>query len=582
MTIVALDPAPKALPLRTRDFRPWLGLAAACLLAGPLTFLAGPARAVNDWAEALGQPMSPDAAGTGQLLVQAGESGPLYPVPTLDTDVQIQVSGLVARVRVSQSFRNPSADWLNGIYVFPLPQDSAVDHLRLTIGERVIEGEIQEKAKARAAYEAARDEGRSAALTEQLRPNLFRNSVANIGPGERVLVTIEYQQAVRYEAGRFSLRFPMTVGTRYIPGTPKVGGFDGQGWAHNTDQVPDASSITPPVTQVGQGHDNPVALTVDLDAGLPLAEVTSPYHPIVQEQIDATHYRVSLGAGTVPANRDFELSWRPAPDQAPQAALFTQAQGGDTYGLLMLVPPELARTRGLPLPRELVFVIDTSGSMSGASIEQAKAALLFGLRGLQPGDRFNLVEFNSVTRALAPAPMPATPENLALAVQFVAGLRADGGTEMAAALRAVLDGKTRSERLRQVVFLTDGSVGNERELFDIIGRDLGDARLFTVGIGSAPNSHFMAEAASLGRGTFTYIGAVNEVDERMRDLLSKLEYPVLADIRLAWADAGAGAGPGSPDSDLAQTQPSWITRPSRCATSMPRSPWWSASAFPGP
>ena len=157
-----------------------------------------------------------------------------------------------------------------------------MDHLRLTIGERVIEGEIQEKAKARAAYEAARDQGRSAALTEQLRPNLFRNSVANIGPGERVLVTIEYQQAVRYEAGRFSLRFPMTVGTRYIPGTPKVGGFDGQGWARNTDQVPDASSITPPVTHVGQGQDNPVALTVDLDAGLPLAEVTSPYHPIVQ------------------------------------------------------------------------------------------------------------------------------------------------------------------------------------------------------------------------------------------------------------------------------------------------------------
>jgi Ca-activated chloride channel homolog len=147
MTIASLDPKPKALPLRTRGIRPWLGLAAACLLAGQLTFLAGPARAVTDWAvtdwaEALGQPLSPDAAGTGagQLLVQAGESGPLYPVPTLDTDVQIQVSGLVARVRVSQSFRNPSADWLNGIYVFPLPEDSAVDHLRLTIGERVIEG----------------------------------------------------------------------------------------------------------------------------------------------------------------------------------------------------------------------------------------------------------------------------------------------------------------------------------------------------------------------------------------------------------------------------------------------------------
>ena len=201
-----------------------------------------------------------------------------------------------------------------------------------------------------------------------------------------------------------------------------------------------------------------------------------------------------------------------------------------------------------PCPRELVFVIDSSGSMSGASIEQAKAALLFGLRGLHPADRFNLVEFDSVTRVLAPAPLPATPENLDQAVRFVAGLRADGGTELAAALRTVLDGKTGTERLRQVVFLTDGSVGNEHELFDIIGRDLGDARLFTVGIGAAPNSHFMAEAASLGRGTFTYIGAVNEVEERMRDLLSKLEYPVLADIRLAWADAGAG--PGSDAAEL--------------------------------
>lgn len=480
--------------------------------------------------QTLGEPENPNDLGRGQLLLQGADPGRLYPAPTLDTDVSMQVSGMVARVRVTQSFTNPTSAWLNGIYVFPLPENAAVDRLRMSIGERVIEGEILEKAQARAAYESARDQGRSAALTEQLRPNLFRNSVANIGPGEQVRVTIEYQQTVRYASGRFSLRFPMTVGTRYIPGTPAIGGFDGHGWSKNTDQVPDASQITPPVTHVGQGHDNPVTLTADLDPGLPLAEVTSPYHHILQEPQDGNRVRVRLD-GPVPADRDFELVWRPAAADAPQAALFTQGLAGETYGLLMLVPPQLDQSPNR-LPRELIFVIDTSGSMSGTSIEQARAALQLGLQGLKPGDSFNLVEFNSTTRALYPASVPADPAHLAEASRFAAGLQADGGTEMAAALDSVLDGREHPDRLRQVLFMTDGAVGNEQALFALIAAKLGDSRLFTVGIGSAPNSHFMAEAAAAGRGTFTYIGAVDEVQERMRELLTRLEYPVLADITL--------------------------------------------------
>lgn len=503
-------------------------LAVSFALAAVVLLLATPAQA----AEA----MKPADAGRGTLLLR--RDGATYPAPALHTDVRIQVSGPLARARVVQTFHNPGKDWAEGIYVFPLPENAAVDRLRLKIGERVVEGEIHERGEARKTYDQAKASGQRAALVEQERPNLFTTNVANIGPGQDVVVEIEYQQTLRYElengTGRYRLRFPMVAGPRYIPGNPT--GEAGHGWAPPTDEVPDADRITPPVRHPSEGPINPVHLTVEVDAGVPIATIDSPFHQVSVTAGSPSRRIVELDHTY--ANRDFELTWTLAAGSAPAATLFVEPGKARDYALLMLVPP----TQGVDtrrLPREVVFVIDTSGSMEGTSIVQARNALALALRRLAPGDRFNVIEFNSTAQALFPAPQQAEPAIVEHAVEWVEGLQADGGTEMAAALKLALGGDSDAGRVRQVVFLTDGAVGNEDALFGLIQQRLGDSRLFTVGIGAAPNSHFMRKAAEAGRGTFTYVGKVEEVQEKMSALFAKLESPVLKGVTVTWPDGSA-------------------------------------------
>ena len=378
---------------------------------------------------------------------------------------------------------------------------------------------------ARTAYEQARQQGRRTSLVEQERPNVFTASVANIPPGAAITVEIEYQQAVRYDAGRFRLRFPMVVGPRYSPGT-------------DTDAVPDASRITPPVRHPSEGPINPVTLRVELDPGVPLAGVESPYHAIHTTALRDGRYEVALQQGSVAADRDFELAWEPVAGATPAAVLLTEAKGDEVFALLMVMPPAPAAAARERLPREAVFVLDHSGSMAGASIAQARAALKLALARLRPTDTFNVIRFNHRTDGLFPEARPATPQNLGAAERYVEALGADGGTEILPALARALDGGERPGRVRQVIFLTDGAVGNEPRLFEAIRERLGDSRLFTIGIGSAPNSHFMREAARLGRGTFTHVGSPTEVQQRMTELFRKLESPALADLRLELPGAG--------------------------------------------
>lgn len=468
----------------------------------------------------------------GSLLLKTERPGAYVAAPALETDVHMQVSGMTARVRVLQKFRNPSKQWVEGVYVFPLPENAAVDHMRMRIGERVIEGQVQEKQAARATYEAAKQSGKQASLVEQERPNLFTTSVANLGPEQDISVEIEYQQTLRYDQGAYRLRFPMAVTPRYIPGTQVAEGATGTGMSENTNQVPDAARITPPVRKSTANIHNPVKLEIDMDAGFPLMQLNSSYHTVDVQALRGNRYHIQLKEGAVASNKDFELVWAPNPGSAPQAALFTEASNGQHYALMMLMPPQVAALGKNRLSRETVFIIDTSGSMQGESLKQAKQALLLALERLQPGDRFNVIQFNSVTDELFKEPVPGDAEHVERAKDYVRALRADGGTEMLPALTAALKSSTADERVRQVIFLTDGAVGNEEALFKLIYERLGDRRLFTVGIGSAPNSHFMSKAAEFGRGTFTYIGNVAEVGEKMSALFSKLDSPVLTHIKV--------------------------------------------------
>ena len=471
---------------------------------------------------------TPNQAQAGSLLwkMHAGYTT----ATTINTDVDLKISGLVARVSVRQEFRNEGDEWVEGVYVFPLPDKAAVDRMRLHIGDRFIEGEIREKEQARKEYEQARQAGKKSSLVEQQRANLFTTQVANVAPGELVVVEIEYLEDLRYEDGRFSIRFPMTLTPRYIPGRA-LPDKQGSGWSADTDEVPDASMITPPQVTASKNHR--ISLRAEVNAGMPLEIIASRYHPVSVAEKDGRYF-IDLRDAQTPMDHDFELVWQPVKSARPRAMAFTETIGGRPYHLLMVMPPDQELAPQARIARETIFIIDSSGSMHGVSMSQAKRAVKLALEALQPEDRFNVIDFDSYTTALFPDSVPADAGNVSDAVEFVSALQADGGTEMRPALKMALAAPPRETHLRQIVFITDGSVGYENEMFTMIENQLGNARLFTVGIGSAPNSLFMRKAAEAGRGSYTFISALHEVREKMDSLFRKLESPQVTDIEVAW------------------------------------------------
>jgi Ca-activated chloride channel homolog len=455
-----------------------------------------------------------DEVSSGMLLLKTTQPGVYAAAPTVETDVKLRVRGLILRGEVTQRFRNPEPTCAEAVYAFPLPETAAIDRLRMVVGVRVIEGEIKKHDEAKQVYEQAKSEGKKASLLEQQRPNLFTVSVANVGAGEEVVITINYQQSVEYRDGAFRLRFPMTAGPRYKAGNAGLV-FTGR-----------------------RAEARPTSLSVDLDSGVSLRRVESTYHKITHATLSGSHTTVTLDDPR--SDHDFELVWHPDLGKEPKSAFFTES-GEETYGLLMLMPPQSPER--VALPKETIFIIDTSGSMGGPSIVEAKRALALALEKLSSRDRFNVIEFNSITRPLFTEARPVTPASIAEATKWVGNLESDGGTEMLGALQAALGQAGEPGFVRQVIFMTDGQVGNESELFAFIRANLGDSRLFTVGIGSAPNSHFMREAARFGRGTFTYIGNTNEVEEKMLALFAKLESPVLTDVAIRFDDPAAEVWP---------------------------------------
>ncbi len=514
------------------------------LLLAVLTLAIGGRAARAETGPAL---VTPGEMQSGALLFRANEKGRYVEAPRLGTDVDLTVSGPTARAHVTQVFQNPTDQWVEAVYVYPLPEDGAVDALKMVVGDRVITGDIAAREEARRTYEAAKQAGQTAGLVEEERPNLFTTSVANVGPGETVLIQIEYQESVHQSGDRFSLRVPLVVAPRYTP-APVAQSVDfapGQGWGQTTDPVPDRDRITPPVLDPRSNAPvNPVTLTLRLQAGFPLGEVVSANHA-VDIETRGPDSRVITMKGPVPANRDFELSWTSATGAAPSVGLFRERVAGEDYVLAFVTPPALAQAED-KRPRDVVFVIDNSGSMGGASMDQAKASLLYALGRLSPADRFNVVRFDDTLDVLFPDAVPADAEHVGRARSFVSGLEASGGTEMVPAMQAALtehNGADGAPRLRQVVFLTDGAIGNEQQLFDTIAGMRGRSRVFMVGIGSAPNTFLMSRAAELGRGTFTQIGAPDQVEERMRGLFEKLESPVVTNLSASFSAGGADATP---------------------------------------
>jgi len=539
----------------TSSARPALAgvlLAATCL--SPLAL--APAAFAQDGTVAKGEVSS------GSLLLQSATPGRYVEAPLVAADVKMDIAGPVIRTRLTQRFTNPTDKWVEGVYAFPLPEDAAVDTLKIVIGDRFIEGDIKERQEARVIYEHAAANGQRAGLVEEERPNLFTTSLANIGPGETVAIQIEYQDKARLDNGVWSTRFPLVIAPRYSP-KPTIGLTASRDTRaiSVSDPVPDRERISPPVLHPAhepggvEGLRLPVKFDISLEAGVPLAEISSRTHGLKLNRVDADTARITLTEGEVPADRDFVLSWKPEPAKAPTASLFRETRNGEDYLLAMVNPPAI-RTQAQRRDRETIFVIDNSGSMSGESMDQAKAGLLAALDRLAPTDEFNVIRFDDTMDMLFTTAVPANDQNLARAKRFVSSLEANGGTEMLPALQAALvdNDRNNADEVRQVVFITDGAIGNEDQLFEAIHDGLGRSRLFTVGIGSAPNGYFMTRAARQGRGTFTYMDDVTKVAEQSAKLFAALENPVMTDLEVKLPTGAADAYP-SPLPDLYAGEP---------------------------
>lgn len=501
-----------------RQIRPKIAIGASCAMAVvACCLMAGRLSAADVEAPA------DDPIGSGTLMLSAKGVATAMPAMRLGTDMDVTISGQIARVKVVQAFRNTSGKWMEASYLYPLPDDGAVDSLKMVVGQRVIIGHVKRREEARKTYEAAKASGRKAGLVEQERANMFRNSVANVAPGETVLIAIEYQAPVHLARGEFSLRLPLVVGPRYVP--PHT--------ITSTAAAADAAAITAPLADPKLGKSlNPVSITLHLAPGFKPANIISPYHRVAMTDDGADTRTIRLADGEVPADRDFELRWRSA-SADPTVGLFRQSLAGQNYLMASITPPAPDRMPPVP-PRETLFVIDNSGSMGGASMDEAKAGLLHGLDTLRPGDSFNIIRFDDTMTQLFVQPVKATPDQIAIARRFVERLQASGGTEMLPALTAALvDRNPDKTALRQVVFLTDGDLSNEKEMMQAIARNGGRSRIFMVGIGSAPNNFLMSRMAEAGRGTYTNIGSGEEVAAKMTALLDRLQRPAVHDLKVS-------------------------------------------------
>ena len=504
------------------------------------------------------QPLVHAKSSAGELEITHSD-GSQQSALLLATHISGDVNAMVASITVRQNFKNNSDQWVNGRYVFPLPEGAAVDSLKITVGERIIDGVIKEKTEAKKIFDHAKKAGKKAGLLEQHRPNLFSISVANIAPHEEVITNITFIDRVHYENDTFSLRLPTTITPRYIPGAPIKSILQAQleleqqfeessheqnieqfGWAANTDSVSDASAITPPQTHATDGETpNLFSLALSINAGLDLHTVSSQTHNITTHFMTDKEVDINLANSLESMNRDLLITWQPNVGQAPKAALFQQQMGGDYYSMLMLVPPEA--NSSISLPRDVTFIIDSSGSMAGESMRQAQRSLHQGLAHLSANDRFNIVDFDSSYRPLFKQSQAANTNNLQQARLMIDQLNADGGTEMLGALSFALSqtaAHEKNEYLRQVIFITDGAIGNESELFSLLKTKLGDARLFTVGIGSAPNTYFMNKAAKYGRGSYTYINDTQQVSQKMAALFKRITSPVMKNLQIDWNQSG--------------------------------------------
>lgn len=471
----------------------------------------------------------------GNLRALDDEGRPLGDCPLEHTDVESWISGQVAQVLVTQRFTNPFEDKIEAVYTFPLGANAAVSDMTMKIGERVIRGKIKRREEAREIYEAAKAQGHVASLLDEERPNIFTQFVANIEPGKSIEIQITYTESLKYEDGLYSFVFPMVVGPRYIPAGQEFVPASYGGLSGRSEPVPDAERITPPVTPEGTraGHD--ISVAVHVDAGAEIRSLTSKQHGITTEWgEDRSRAYVELAAKKVIPNKDFVLEFSTASPRIEDAVLIhTDSRGG--FFTLILQPPDKVRPKDI-VPREIVFVLDTSGSMRGFPLDISKSIMHRTIRELRPDDSFNLVTFAGKTSVLWNEPRANTEANRAEALAFLESLSGRGGTEMMKAVDTALGGWHDPEKVRIVAFLTDGYIGNDMQVIDAIRKYSGTTRVFSFGIGTSVNRYLLDGMARAGRGEAEYALSAGTAEKVATKFYDRIDAPVLTDIEIDWGE----------------------------------------------
>ncbi|HYD02432.1 MAG TPA: VIT domain-containing protein [Phycisphaerales bacterium] len=487
-------------------------------------------------------PRSDDGPGSGAMLCVLPGKPEQVPAPLKHTSVRASVVGPAAKVDVTQTFQNPFSEKIEAVYVFPLPENGAVTEFVMTIGERRIRAVVREREEAERIYTAARSQGYTAALLTQERPNVFTQRVANIEPGRSIDVAITYYHTVAEMDGSYQWVFPMVVGPRFNPPSTQGRGVGAAalGARGASGQVTEVQYLAP---HQRSGVD--IDVRVDVEAGMPMESVRSGSHSVRVQRVSGSRSVVELSRGDTLPNKDMVVEWKVSGAYAKGGLVYgarrpdERAGAGDGSFVMMLVPPESAE-RLQRAPLEMVFVVDRSGSMDGAPIAQARAAVRRGLDRLRPGDSFQIIDFAESSTALGSRPLEATPENIRRGKEFVSGMDAKGGTYMLTGLRAALAFPHDPERLRFVTFLTDGLIGNETEVLSAQASALGDSRIFSFGVGSAPNRFLMDRMAKLGRGVAAYV-SVSDPESEGADVMDRffdrIERPVLTDVTIDWNGA---------------------------------------------
>ena len=462
--------------------------------------------------------------------------------------VRGQALGLVGQVEVSQTFVNTFEEAIEATYIFPLPARGAVTSFKMVLRDRIIDGVLEERGKARERYDAAIAAGKRAAIAEPARPEVFTMRVGNLMPGEEATVRLELTTPLPYEDGEVTFRFPLLVAPRYVPGRPLSGPSVGDGTASDTDAAPDASRISPPVLL--EGYPNPVQLEVSLNidgGGAPVRDIRSSLHAVAT-WADASTGRtlVKLQPGER-LNRDVVIRWTLGREEVGSSLRLCPDDEGDEGTLMLTVLPPVLGDAAIR-PRDVTLVLDRSGSMSGWKMVAARRAVAEIIDTLGEQDRFNVLAFDDAIEAVPGsngALLPATWRNRSRALRFIRGVNARGGTEMA---QPLMDAARQMKggyqgRDRSIVLITDGQVANERQIASNLGRELSNVRVYTVGIDSAVNGGFLEQLARIGGGACELVESEERLDEVMGRLHRMIDTPVLTELGVDLS--GAALLPGT-------------------------------------